>query len=513
MRIFIFFCISFFLLTIINSQESFHDEFDSLNPIKKNITVSPEEKLKIYKNFLDSALETGDQRNVFFGYLFMLSDKMRNQDYVSANVFLIKADSVAENSQNKRWIGHMMHRKAIMATRLNDSDSAFKWYMESVAVCGDAKDSLCVAEAYEQLSYLYGIKNNIDTANYFYIKSISLFKRHGSEKSLATAYNNFAIINTMQGNVLAAIPLYKSAIMSFGKLNMVKEKTKAMNNLADAYRNSHQFNNAKELLTECIKVNKKEELLENLYVNYKNLSAVFDSIQDYKSSLYYLVRHYELKDSLIGLETQTKIAEINSKYELKEKEMLIIENELVLKKETEKSRLKTFILICFILISGLIFSIFYKRISNMTYKLLKNKKEIISLEIKNEEKSNKINELEELVLSFKAMIYQKPENELEVNSTNIYHTILTNEDWLAFKSYFSNKYPGYINHLRLTHAHLTEAEERLFLLIKLNLSTKEIASILGIATESVKKTRSRLRKKLGIDEDTKLDTYIFEFNL
>ena len=95
MRIFISLYISFFILSFMNGQVSVHEEYDNINPIKKNTTISQEEKIKIYENFLDNALKTANQKNTFFGYLFLLSDKMRNQDYVSANVFLIKADSIA----------------------------------------------------------------------------------------------------------------------------------------------------------------------------------------------------------------------------------------------------------------------------------------------------------------------------------------------------------------------------------------------------------------------------------
>ena len=67
----------------------------------------------------------------------------------------------------------MMHRKAILSSRLKDDDTAFKWYLESVSVCGEGKDSLCVAEAYEQIGYLYGIKNDIDKSNDYYLLNSS----------------------------------------------------------------------------------------------------------------------------------------------------------------------------------------------------------------------------------------------------------------------------------------------------------------------------------------------------
>lgn len=99
--------------------------------------------------------------------------------------------------------------------------------------------------------------------------------------------------------------------------------------------------------------------------------------------------------------------------------------------------------------------------------------------------------------------------EFEVNLYDQH--ILTGEDWSSFKVYFENAYPGFLRRLRGTYPSMTEAEERLYLFIKLNLSTKEAATILGISPESVKKTRNRLRKRLELSEDINLENYIQAF--
>ena len=57
--------------------------------------MNAEERTDVYKNYLTSALRSGAQEKVFLGYLFLLSDEMRHQDYVSANALLIKADRIA----------------------------------------------------------------------------------------------------------------------------------------------------------------------------------------------------------------------------------------------------------------------------------------------------------------------------------------------------------------------------------------------------------------------------------
>lgn len=65
--------------------------------------------------------------------------------------------------------------------------------------------------------------------------------------------------------------------------------------------------------------------------------------------------------------------------------------------------------------------------------------------------------------------------------------------------------------MRILHGDMTEAEERLFLLLKLDLTRNEIASILGISPDSVKKTRSRLRKRLMLEQRESLQEFVKKF--
>ena len=57
---------------------------------------------------------------------------------------------------------------------------------------------------------------------------------------------------------------------------------------------------------------------------------------------------------------------------------------------------------------------------------------------------------------------------------------------------------SYLNKLKAEHPELTPYELRLCAYMKSNLSTKEIATILNILPESVKKAKQRLRRKVNI---------------
>ncbi|WP_141719692.1 helix-turn-helix transcriptional regulator [Roseivirga misakiensis] len=62
--------------------------------------------------------------------------------------------------------------------------------------------------------------------------------------------------------------------------------------------------------------------------------------------------------------------------------------------------------------------------------------------------------------------------------------------------------------LKQHYPHLTAYDLRLCTYLKANLSTKEIASILNITPDSVKKAKHRLRRKVELGPLTKWDQFL-----
>ncbi len=75
--------------------------------------------------------------------------------------------------------------------------------------------------------------------------------------------------------------------------------------------------------------------------------------------------------------------------------------------------------------------------------------------------------------------------------------ILTDEDWGWFKTHFTTIYPDFLQKIKTKFPDITDAELRYLMLIKLQLSHKEMANMLGISPASVRVTWNRVRKKMG----------------
>lgn len=116
-----------------------------------------------------------------------------------------------------------------------------------------------------------------------------------------------------------------------------------------------------------------------------------------------------------------------------------------------------------------------------------------------------LNEKEQLLASSSENLKEKDLKPI----FNVIENSLSDEgDWSDFEEKFALLNPNFLEALVSRHPELTKSDLRLLMLTKMGYSQKEIASTLDIAPGSVKKARSRVRKKLQLDVSIKLNEYL-----
>ena len=81
-------------------------------------------------------------------------------------------------------------------------------------------------------------------------------------------------------------------------------------------------------------------------------------------------------------------------------------------------------------------------------------------------------------------------------------------NWENFSRYFEEVHKDFNRNVKTKYPEVTANELRLMALLKMNLSSKEIANILNISPEGIKKARYRLRKKLDITTEESLQDIV-----
>ncbi|RKD90999.1 helix-turn-helix and ligand-binding sensor domain-containing protein [Mangrovibacterium diazotrophicum] len=125
----------------------------------------------------------------------------------------------------------------------------------------------------------------------------------------------------------------------------------------------------------------------------------------------------------------------------------------------------------------------------------------------------------EFLMDLKAAVTDQKE-QLGSRYPDKYYTNLINkidknidshDDWSIFETNFERAHEQFLKKLKEDYPDLTNKDLRLCAYIRMNLSSKEIAPLLGISVRGVENHRYRLRKKMGMDHDDNLIDFIMKY--
>ena len=84
-------------------------------------------------------------------------------------------------------------------------------------------------------------------------------------------------------------------------------------------------------------------------------------------------------------------------------------------------------------------------------------------------------------------------------------------DWVQFETYFNSAHQNFMARLRQQYSEITAGDLRICCLLRMNLSTKEIASLMNVSVRAIELRRYRLRKRLALDTDTNLVDFLMNY--
>ncbi|MBK7812437.1 MAG: hypothetical protein IPO62_14960 [Saprospiraceae bacterium] len=362
-------------------------------------------------------------------------------------------------------------------------------------ICLKLKDYGCSKKMIEKAHSIYLVS---DTTSWFFNGWAGIFR------------GNLGKIEYYQQKYAQSIPLFLEGIEMTSSALMYDNMAIFGLLLAQCYIHTHQEAKA-VLLLPMIKESIYHKDDPQLYVDYFKLALVLSPhIQQAPTNLKFLdsIDHYTFKlmerknkDLKIKEELAMEISaqeHFQSQLQQKVKQQLLLRNVIIC----------LIVFLCFIVI----LLIYRKQKQLIQQRALTNEiSEKASAEVATAQEE--LNRFKEFLLEknreigqLKASLNSK-ESTQQVEDLRM-SVILTDEDWHKFKNLFNRVYPNYLDTLKQKYPQLSQSEIRYFLLHKLELSNKEMASILGVGTGAMRTIKSRIYKKLSLSEEVGLDQLI-----
>ncbi len=421
--------------------------------------------------------------------------------------------------------------------KANQLDLAAETLIKGKNIAEQEKESYYKAHYYSCLGELYRLQKLDELSTQYYVMAIDTFIVCQNPSGVANASISLAIALEESGEYQESKYYLQKAYQYANKINSSEILAYCYILKGKLALNDEQYSQALLALDSAqVYADQIEEIsIEKDWYEVKY--QVFERQKKYKESFETYQKYQKVKDSLASIENASKIEAIGLKKSLevlaKEKELQ--GQKLLLTKQREKGYKVQLLLsiTIFVLAIILLIGLFFYRVVR-----LKKAKEIAQ---KNETLEKLNNEL--IALQLKETEAAKKELETEVNEKNnriksLVHSINEKNvllDDLSKEAIFSEKkgvlkklkriidseeerafFNEEINQmnvkfhqkLKAKYPQLSDNDLKLSSMLKMGLSSKEMATLLSISSSSVDVARSRLRKKMEISKEENITAFL-----
>lgn len=482
-------------------------------------------------------------------YLTLGAIYQKQGKYELAIKNLIKSAEYYDKNGKSNDKASVFNNIAVTYRKLNDYDEAEKYYLKSLELYKKNNEKFGELKIYNNLAVLYEQTGRLDEAVENYKKVLQLSKEMNYKGGIAMAQINTAgIIIEHGGNLEKAYQLLSES-------EKICKEIKDNYKLAFIYGLKGQYFAKKNNYINAVYFTKKAY---NLTVKIKSendkadmalqLSEYYQKQNDYKNALKYFQIYHSTNDSIFNIEKVTKIEELKTRFktENQEKELKIKEQKIkILEKEQKIDSIKNYLSLFgkILIFTVIIFIILFYRKKLKRQKDLaeKNKKiaeaekrmlelDVLSKKTETEQLEKEVEYKSKELQNFAHYIIDKNEfiikiqkdlkrikkdiseknidnslQEILIEINNKIQLVRDNEEFLAYVDQINDNF--YFK-LKNKFPDITEHDKRLASLIKMGLSSKEIASILHITPKSVDTNRYRLRKKLKLSQEYSLYDFL-----
>ncbi|MBT31934.1 MAG: hypothetical protein CMO01_19930 [Thalassobius sp.] len=509
----------------------------------ESINQSPDSAFLYSKQALKLAKESGYDKGEVAVHL-MLGEIFYHQGaYDQALSHHIQASEHFRNKKNQRKLAASYHRMGEIYYASKQSNSAFKHQQYALAIYSDIADTLGIAEVFGSIGHLFEKKQQYDSALYYQNESLKLYQQLQDSAGIAHIYENIGSVYEDQEKFGEAHNYFFQAYLLNKQMNNRYELLNNLNNLGDTFRKTGRYAEALEYTQQALDLATDLDEQNQISSAYRDLGKAYHEMGNDSQAYFYLNKGRELYEKIYTEEATQQIALLQTLFEIEKKN-----NEIEL---LERGKQLDNLIRLIIFVVGLLLLVLAISIISRQRLKIRNDKQLLDERDKSYQAEKNLMKVE---LDNKKLSEERLQDELKGKSkeltTHTLHIITKNQileelkddilailndesrghrkelkklvkkidlnfqkdnDWDDFRQIFEKVHESFFDNLLNQFPDLTSKEKRLAALIKLNMNSQDIATIMAISSDSLRIARYRLRKKLQIPKEEKLEAFIQKF--
>lgn len=437
-------------------------------------------------------------------------------DYAKALDEVLKAIYIFEKIDDQFAVAYNLHLLGDIESRMGNFEKSIEHHLKALPYFESNNVDSWVSTILMCLGNEEMNSENFNNSIEYYGKSLSVSEKIDDSYLQQVTHNNL-------GRVYLLMEQYNQALFHAKKSATLLESTKSalhiLNNqnlIGNIYHLSGQSIKSLPYYDKIIPEADSLGLKRVLSDSYLYRSDAYAGINDYRKALVDYKIYSAVKDTIFNEEKSVQIEDMRAKYdtEKKEQQIVIQEKEITLLEQQKKISTQQ----KFLLGGGLLLSLFgfYGLRQKMRRNKIEKEKVDAELEFKKKELTTHALNLARKNETLENLKLQAQELKETENMGTGYNQLIRSinfdlqddNNWENFSRYFEEVHKDFNSNVKTKYPDITSNELRLLALLKMNLSSKEIANILNISPEGIKKARYRLRKKLDLTTEDSLQDLV-----
>ncbi|TXK46807.1 tetratricopeptide repeat protein [Pontibacter qinzhouensis] len=453
---------------------------------------------------------------------------------------LLQAEKIYLQLQHQDRLGENLNYQGLVYYAIRQPDLSLKHHQEALALYEKQQDQKGIAYSYGSIGRLYEKRQQYALALEYQQRALQLYEQLQDKPGTATILENI-------GSILEDKEEFEQALQYFSRsvaLSKAAGDSLAMivglNNIGDIYRKTGRYSHSIETTQHALELATRLSDRYQISSAHKDLSQVYSLLGNYKAAYEHLDIFRRQHNELYNQETTQQIALLQSLFNVEQQNNAI----QMLEKQQQLNNLVKIALAAGLLLLVLLGFVVFSR---QRLKIRQNKeamaqqeqmhaaqRKLMEAELENTQlrekqlqhdlqaqvKSltahtlhiiGKNQTLDELKTKLNEALQddQKAQRRKFKSLINqIDYSQVQDREWKDFRGTFEQVHQDFFDKLHLHARDLTSSETRLASLIRLNLPSKEVATILGISQDSLRVARYRLKKKLLLQQEESLSSFI-----
>jgi tetratricopeptide (TPR) repeat protein len=358
---------------------------------------------------------------------------------------------------------------------MHNWEQALECFRRSLDLRHASGDRIGEITALFNIGAVYFQLEELDAYRDCWMQAIELARQIDEPYQLANGLYALAALYRQQGEFDTAWRYVEEASAIAERIGSKLLQLEILFEKASLHRSECQLPVAVALLDRALLMAADQGSKESQMTAHLWLAEIYEELGEASRALSHHKQYVAIREDILSLEKQRTITEIETRAD--------IERAL---KEREILRLKS---------------------ERLELEMQHKSKELTTLAMQLVQK----NEFLESVGSQIRSVRHDPKNMQRALDTLLREIELSRNadgEWEIFEQQFRNIHQDFTDRLARKHSDLSPTELKVCALLKINLSTKEIANMLCCSPRTVEDHRYRIRTKLGLPKESNLSTYL-----